>query len=211
MRILDLRKPGSATAAQIDPERKGTFTTNLLAEVENYPIALYFTGWQHAGENLAQVLDRRAADLAPPIQMCDALARNQSPEVPTILAHCLSHGRREFVSLVESFPEQCQHVLEALREVYHADAQAKALGLNPAQRLAHHQTHSQPVLVELRHFANRNRSFVRAALRRVQICHRNAIADLHERMREEAGRYLRCRAQCRQKVWQLLGVYSDGI
>ena len=55
MRILDLRRPGSATAAQIDPKRKGTFTTNILAYVQDRPVALYFTGWQHAGENLAQV------------------------------------------------------------------------------------------------------------------------------------------------------------
>ena len=29
MRILDLRRPGSATAAQMDPERRGTFTSNI--------------------------------------------------------------------------------------------------------------------------------------------------------------------------------------
>ena len=75
MRILDLRRPGSATAAQIDPKRKGTFTTNILAYVQDRPVALYFTGWQHAGENLAQVLQHRAPGLEPPIQMCDALSR----------------------------------------------------------------------------------------------------------------------------------------
>jgi len=94
MRILDLRGPGRGTADQLalmDPERKGTFTTNILAEVESHPVALYFTGWRHAGENLAAVLQRRAADLAPPIQMCDALSRNQSPASPTLLAHCLAH------------------------------------------------------------------------------------------------------------------------
>src|SRR4029077_873871 len=91
MRILDLRRPGSATAAQMDPKRKGTFTSNLLAYVEGRPLALYFTGWQHAGENLGQVLRLRSADLGPPIQMCDALSRNMSLEFTTILAHCLSH------------------------------------------------------------------------------------------------------------------------
>jgi len=34
MRILDLRRPGTVTAASLDPKRKGTFTSNLLAEVE---------------------------------------------------------------------------------------------------------------------------------------------------------------------------------
>jgi hypothetical protein len=55
MRILDLRRPGSASATQMDPKRKGTFTSNLLAYVQTLPGALYFTGWQHAGENLGAV------------------------------------------------------------------------------------------------------------------------------------------------------------
>lgn len=149
MRILELRRPGSATAAQMDPKRKGTFTTNLLAYVESRPVALYFTGWQHAGENLGELLRRRSADLEPPIQMCDALSRNMSPEFNTLLAHCLSHGRREFVSLATSFPDECRHVLESLREVYRADARAREQQMNPEQRLLHHQTLSQPVMDQL--------------------------------------------------------------
>jgi hypothetical protein len=39
-------------------------------------VALFITGMQHAGENLADLLKLRAADLAKPIQMCDALAAN---------------------------------------------------------------------------------------------------------------------------------------
>jgi transposase len=150
MRILDLRRPGSATAAEVDPERKGTFTTNVLAEVEQHPVALYFTGWKHAGENLADVLSQRSPDLEPPIQMCDALSRNTSPEFKTILAHCLAHGRREFVTVAEKFPEECRHVLDALRLVYRFDAQTKEMGMNPEERLAYHQTHSHPVLEDLK-------------------------------------------------------------
>lgn len=153
MRILDLRRPGSATdgdLAPVDPKRKGTFTTNVLAQVESHPVALYFTGWQHAGENLAAVLRQRAADLAPPIQMCDALSRNVCPQSNTILAFCLSHGRREFVSVAPSFPEECRTVLESLREVYRFDAEAKERGLEPELRLVHHQTHSQPVMERLK-------------------------------------------------------------
>jgi hypothetical protein len=47
------------------------------------------------------------------------------------------------------FPTECRHVLESLREVYHLDAQAKELAMNPEQRLVHHQTHSQPVMDKL--------------------------------------------------------------
>jgi len=153
MRILDLRRPGSATADELAlrvPHRKGTFTTNVLADVASHPVALYFTGWQHAGENLAAVLRQRAVDLAPPIQMCDALSRNVCPESRTILAFCLSHGRREFVSVAPGFPAECRHVLESLREVYRFDAEAKELGLKPEPRLVHHQTHSQPVMARLK-------------------------------------------------------------
>ena len=56
-------------------ERTGVFTTGIVSTGER-KIALYFTGRQHAGENLADVLKRRAAELPPPIQMCDALSRN---------------------------------------------------------------------------------------------------------------------------------------
>ena len=150
MRILDLRRPGAGAADPIDPKRKGTFTTNLLAHVGTHRVALYFTGWRHAGENLAQLLEQRAAGLEPPIQMCDALSRNMSLEFETILAHCLSHGRREFVSVAQNFPEECRHVLESLGKVYHEDARTRELQLSPEERLVHHQTHSGPVMETLR-------------------------------------------------------------
>jgi transposase len=149
MRILDLRRPGSATAAQMDPQRTGTFTTNVLGYVEDHPVALYFTGWKHAGENLADVLNRREASLPRPIQMCDALSRNFSSQIESMLALCLGHGRREFVALAQDFPPECRYVLESLGQVYRVDAEAKDQAMTPEQRLVHHQTHSQPVMERL--------------------------------------------------------------
>ena len=55
------------------PRRTGIFTSGIVSTKEGRTIALYFTGRKHAGENLAEVLARRAAALGPPIQMCDAL------------------------------------------------------------------------------------------------------------------------------------------
>jgi transposase len=150
MRVLDLRRPGSATAANIDPKRKGTFTSSILGQVGPHTVALYFTGWQHAGENLADVLKQRRADLDAPMQMCDALSSNFSPDFKTLLGHCLSHGRREFVPLAENFPQECQQVLEALGKVYHVDAQAKERSLQPGERLLLHQSESRPVMEELK-------------------------------------------------------------
>jgi transposase len=149
MRILDLRRPGSATAVQIDPERTGTFTTAIVGRVGESTAALFLTGWRHAGENLGEVLSRRAANLPGPIQMCDALSRNTCGQFNSILANCLSHGRREFVPLAASFPQEVQFVLALIGDVYRADAQSNELGLTAEQRLLHHQTHSQPVMENL--------------------------------------------------------------
>ena len=53
-------------------QRSGLFTSGIVSTGEGQRIALFFSGRKHAGENLKDVLIQRAADLAPPIQMCDA-------------------------------------------------------------------------------------------------------------------------------------------
>jgi len=140
------KEAGAATEA---PERTGVFTTGLLSEVEGHRIALFITGHHHAGENLDQLLARRATEAPPPIQMCDALSRNPAKEFQTILANCLSHGRRQFVDIAQNFPSECQHVLESLGEVYKYEAQAKELRLTPEARLRFHQEHSQKLMDDL--------------------------------------------------------------
>ena len=142
MRVLKLAREPS-------DERTGVFTSGIVATIEGRQIALYFTGPKHAGENLADVLQRRAAQLSPPIQMGDALSRNV-PKLPAgveiLLAKCLAHGRRQFVEVAQNFPEECRYVLETLGEVYGYDAQARERGLTPEERLRFHQEHSQPLM-----------------------------------------------------------------
>ena len=86
------------------------------------------------GENLARVLAERAKGLAPPIQMCDALSRNL-PKLPEkleiLVGNCNAHARRRFVQVTPNFPQECQFVLESLREVYRYDAEAEEQGLSP--------------------------------------------------------------------------------
>lgn len=130
-------------------ERTGTFTSGIVAIKGTLRIALFFTGRQHAGENLADVLQHRAHGLEPPIHMCDALSRNVPSEFKTILCNCLAHGRRGFVDVFSSFPDECRHVLETLRDVYRADELARKQKLSPAERLAWHQQHSAPLMAEL--------------------------------------------------------------
>ena len=141
MRILRLtREPGD--------KRTGTFTSGIVSIVGAWTIALFFTGWKHAGENIAEVLKQRACELPAPIQMCDALSRNRPKleGVETLMANCLAHGRRQVVEVVDSFPDECRYVLEALRGVYHHDALAREQELSPEVRLRFHQEHSGPLM-----------------------------------------------------------------
>jgi len=140
---------GGPDAVARAPDRTGTFTSGIVATRDGHRVALFFTGRRHAGENLAQVLAQRAAALGPPIQMCDALARNLPKPWAVILGHCLAHARRKFVEVTPNFPAECRYVLETLRDIYHHDAQARQDGLSPAARLAWHQAHSGPLMERL--------------------------------------------------------------
>jgi hypothetical protein len=141
MRILRLtREPGD--------KRTGTFTSGIVSMVGAWTIALFFTGWKHAGENIADVLKQRARELPAPIQMCDALSRNRPKleGVEPLMANCLAHGRRQVVEVVDNFPEECRYVLKTLRGVYHHDALAREQELSPEDRLRFHQEHSGPLM-----------------------------------------------------------------
>jgi transposase len=147
VRILKMERPD-------DDERTGTFTTGVVSVGPGPPgkelrIALYFSGRNHAGENLAEVLKRRAADLGPAILMSDALSRNVpkvGAGVELLLANCLTHGRRNFVEVVGNFPAECCWVLETLGQVYANDAVTKERKMTPAERLEFHREHSQPLM-----------------------------------------------------------------
>ena len=143
MKILDrpeLRMRGKK-------ERKGVYTTGLIAKLGGNRVALFITGMQHAGENLADLLNQRLAGLPKPIQMCDALAANTKGDLGTIIAHCLTHARRKFVEVVNDFPEECRYLLETLGAVYKNDAATKEM--SPPERMAFHQEHSGPLMIEL--------------------------------------------------------------
>jgi transposase len=151
MKVLALtaEQRQAAAADEAADARTGVFTSGIVATRDAHHIALFFTGRQHAGENLADVLARRAAELAPPIQMCDALATNTAGDVDTLLASCLAHSRRRFVDVVANFPAEVRYVLETLREVYRNDARARERALSPDERLRVHQTESGPLMAGL--------------------------------------------------------------
>ncbi len=141
-----------AMVREASDNRTGVFTSGIVSTQAGRKIALYFTGRQHAGENLRDVPDYRAGGLAAPVQMSDALSRNTSAlaeGVAILLANCLAHGRRQFVEVAPSFPEACRYVLETLGQVYKYDAEARTAKLPPEERLRFHQQHSDLLMKTL--------------------------------------------------------------
>ena len=160
VKILELMGERAGFEARADAEdsetgRRGIYTSGVVALREGRRVALFFSGRRHAGENLAEVLQHRAAELPPPIQMCDALSRNLPGELRTILANCLAHARRRFVDIYDRFPEMCLHLLESLAVVYRNDAVARERGLTPEERLRFHQEASGPTMEALHDWLER--------------------------------------------------------
>ena len=62
-------------------------------------------------KNTRKVLQQLESLKDPPIQMRDALSRNLPKDFESILCNCLVHGRRNFVDIMDDFPEECGHVI----------------------------------------------------------------------------------------------------
>jgi transposase len=154
-RILTLieenQKAGAQAKATGDAtSRTGMYTTALIVQVGERRICLYYTGRQHAGENLEALLAKREPQRSKPLVMSDALSSNNAEETHLIRCHCLAHGRRKFSELEEVFPAESAVVVDALKVVYEHDKEAREQELSAAERLAYHQTYSEPILKTLK-------------------------------------------------------------
>lgn len=147
-RILDLMKENEMQ----NPERKGMFTTGLLAKMDDKQIALFFTGRQHAGENLNDILDMRDESLPVPIQACDALSRNTPKDHQTLQGNCNAHARRNFYEIVSCWPKECINVVSAFDLVFLNDKLAKEENLTPQAWLEWHQAKSAPLMTNLKSY-----------------------------------------------------------
>ncbi len=153
MKVLELMEENKAIRQEPNNKsRTGMFTTGIISVVDGRRIALFYTGRNHAGENLGLVLLHRDPDRGPPIQMCDGLSQNIPDGFATMLANCMAHARRNFVDVAEIFPDECRFVLEILRDVYKNDAIAKAQEMFDDQRLRLHQRQSGPLMLKLKNW-----------------------------------------------------------
>lgn len=67
-----------------------------------------------------------------------------------ILINCLTHGRRQFLGLEESFSDEIRYVIDLLGKVYRYDAVAKEQAMTDGERLEYHQQNSGPLMDELK-------------------------------------------------------------
>jgi transposase len=144
MRILGLRRPGSATADDLAgsrPTARGSLPRTSWRTSRR--IRLPYT--LPAGSTPAKIWPQCCAN-AP------RTSRHRSRWAMRCRATCTRRPTRCWrivwpMADVSSrrwprvSPGECRDVLEALREVYRFDAEAKERGLSPAPRLVHHQTH----------------------------------------------------------------------
>ena len=162
VRILSLVKENQAFEAQAEAlglsratERTGMYTTALVVKVGTRTICLYYSSRSHAGENLASLLKQRQVGRDKPLVMSDALSSNEADEATLIRCHCLAHGRRKFSDLEEVFPQECQVVMEVLKQVFDHDEVARKEQMEGPARLAYHQEYSGPIMDGLKDWLNK--------------------------------------------------------
>jgi hypothetical protein len=131
--------------------RTGIYSSGMIARLENNHRAILFeTGIGHAGEFLDTILQARTVGLSPPLVMSDALSSNHVTSVKFTKTLCNAHARRQFVDVITPFPDEVQWVLEQYKLVWAHDTETKEKGMSEAERLAHHQKYSLPIMAEIR-------------------------------------------------------------
>lgn len=140
--------------------RSGVYTSGVIATTKhNQHIVLFETDIGHAGEWIDSILRKRSQSSAQPIIMSDALSSNRPTVTRTMTSLCNSHARRQFVDVINHFPEEVEHILTRYGEIWTHEHYIAEQQLSLAKRLEYHQTHSLPVMAEIKlwgetHLAN---------------------------------------------------------
>jgi transposase len=82
--------------------------------------------------------------------MSDALASNCPTVTTTMTSLCNSHARRQFIDVINHFPEEVKHIIKRYGEIWSHDHHIAEQQLSLAKRLEYHQTHSLPVIAEIK-------------------------------------------------------------
>ena len=143
-KILESMKPSK------DPNKKTkktVYTSGILSVLKDgIKIILFFTGENHAGKNLENLLLERESSLEKPIHMSDASSMNDV-KAETNKGSCLTHIRRYFVECYSKYKADATHFITEVGKVYAIDAETKKL--SKEDRLLVHQEKSGPIMAEL--------------------------------------------------------------
>lgn len=131
--------------------RTGINATAVYLETEQAKIVLFFTGRHHAGEIIDQMLAHRAQGAKKIIKVTDAASKNFDHAHGDVLeeAVCNAHAFLKFRAIKEAFPEEYAIAGEVYKNVFDNDDEATARGLDPAERMRFHRSHSMPHMKRL--------------------------------------------------------------
>jgi transposase len=131
--------------------RSGVYTSGVIATTRNNrDIVLFETNIGHAGEFIDSILHKRAKSSRAPIIMSDALPSNQPSVLKAVISLCNCHARRQFVDVINHFPDEVEHILKRYGEIWTNEHLVIEQELTPVMRLAYHQQHSLPVMAEIK-------------------------------------------------------------
>lgn len=131
--------------------RTGINATGVHLETEDGKVILFFTGRHHAGEIIDRLLAHRKAKANKLVSVTDAASKNFSHDQTDKLeeAVCNAHCYLKFRAVKDQFPAEYAVAGEVYEQVFDHDDRAKALGLDPDERMQYHRTHSMPLMQKL--------------------------------------------------------------
>ena len=131
--------------------RTGINATGIYIQTAEAKVVLFFTGRHHAGEIVDQLLNHRRASANKLVTITDAASKNFDHHHTDELeqAVCNAHCYLKFRAVKDQFPAEYAVAGEVYKEVFDNDDQAKALGLDPHERMRYHREHSKPQMLRL--------------------------------------------------------------
>jgi len=146
--LASLRAMGESTKGV----RTGINATGIYWETPDGPIVLYYTGRHHAGEIIDQVLRRRLASSPKLVKCTDGASKNfdHAHADKLVEATCNAHALLKFRDIRDKYPAEYAEAGKIYSEVFDNDDKAKALDLNPIDRMLYHRQHSKPLMLQLK-------------------------------------------------------------
>ncbi len=131
--------------------RTGINATGIYLETAEGKAVLFFTGRHHAGEIVDRLLAHRRASAEKLVAITDAASKNFAHDHTDELeqAVCNAHCYMKFRAVKDQFPAEVAVAGEVYKQVFDNDDKAKALGLDPTERMLYHLEHSKPQMLRL--------------------------------------------------------------